>query len=900
VLLTFAALKSVVLRSRLSSRLRNGMEVAVMLRKLSIVTALLFANLLILLSGMGAPTASAVVAPTPKISPIVECVVNNGDGTFDAYFGYNNSDTAAVVVEIGGSNKFTPAPENRGQPTTFQPGRSPFWPNAAFVVEDIQVGSTVVWSLTGRTATAGAGGTPCSNHVFFDKAWIDFATQQPGAVPQDLPANFSFVATSTLGTATCSYAGDDLTCVYANQKPPALDNLGLWVPVGNPTFTVVESNAPAGWQLAKSSFSVPGDVACNYDPDGEATKYSAQTKFCLATLRNEQQPGTLVVEKITVPTEATEAFSFTVKLDDSVIPGGAFDLGSGDVVTLTVAPNSYVVGESTKPDWELTSVVCEEITEGLVGPDALPVDPPAVQNPITVAVGANETWKCTFTNDFIEQPSIVIKKYTNGEDADVPTGPVVPVGSTVTWTYVVTNTGNVPLSAVAVNDSDLGAITCPANSLAVGATMTCSATGLAVAGQYANLGDVTGTDPTGKQVVDDDPSHYFGAADEPELAGLGNRVWNDVNNNGIQDDGESGVAGVTVNLLDSGNNVLATTTTDASGLYTFTNLAPGSYVVEFVKPAGTLFSPQFQGGDPAKDSNANPTTGKSDLVTLVAGQFDETIDAGLFTPSVEPELASLGDRVWLDANQNGVQDDGESGVAGVLVTLYRENGEEVATDTTDGAGNYLFTNLPPGSYYVHFARPQGYVFTRYNVGDPAQDSNAQVPTLALQVTTPLAEVALGGVLSYTLTYANAAGQPTATGVVLSATVPAGTTFLPGASTAGWVCADDSTAAGTPCTLTVAEVTAGTQAQVLFVVQLGTDDAQVPDAINLAVTIDQATPGRTGVVTLAAGEQNLTIDAGIYLQAVTVTETPRRPGPTNLDPGAQPLGRNKIYLPAVQN
>jgi hypothetical protein len=88
--------------------------------------------------------------------------------------------------------------------------------------------------------------------------------------------------------------------------------------------------------------------------------------------------------------------------------------------------------------------------------------------------------------------------------------------------------------------------------------------------------------------------------------------------------------------------------------------------------------------------------------------------------------------------------------------------------------------------------------------------------------------------------------------------------------------------------------------VLFVVQLGTDDAQVPDAINLAVTIDQATPGRTEVVTLAAGEQNLTIDAGIYPQAMTVTETPRRPGPTNLDPGAQPLGRNKIYLPAVQN
>jgi uncharacterized repeat protein (TIGR01451 family) len=524
------------------------------------------------------------------------------------------------------------------------------------------------------------------------------------------------------------------------------------------------------------------------------------------------------------------------------------------------------------------------VTQGLVNVAAVSGKPP---------VGPNVTDEDP-SEVIVITPAIDIRK--NAEGADSQT---VVSGQSATWTIQVQNTGNVTLTEVAVTDAQApNCANAAIGTLVPGQVFSYTCALANVTQGLVNVAVVSGKPPVGPNVTDEDPSEVI--VIQPELASLGNRVWNDVNNNGIQDDGESGVAGVTVNLLDSGNNVLATTTTDASGLYTFTNLAPGSYVVEFVKPAGTLFSPQFQGGDPAKDSNANPTTGKSDLVTLVAGQFDETIDAGLFTPSVEPELASLGDRVWLDANQNGVQDDGESGVAGVLVTLYRENGEEVATDTTDGAGNYLFTNLPPGSYYVHFARPQGYVFTRYNVGDPAQDSNAQVPTLALQVTTPLAEVALGGVLSYTLTYANAAGQPTATGVVLSATVPAGTTFLPGASTAGWVCADDSTAAGTPCTLTVAEVTAGTQAQVLFVVQLGTDDAQVPDAINLAVTIDQATPGRTGVVTLAAGEQNLTIDAGIYLQAVTVTETPRRPGPTNLDPGAQPLGRNKIYLPAVQN
>ena len=93
-------------------------------------------------------------------------------------------------------------------------------------------------------------------------------------------------------------------------------------------------------------------------------------------------------------------------------------------------------------------------------------------------------------------PAIDIEKATNGDDADLPTGPQVPVGSTVTWTYVVTNTGNTALSSVAVVDTPEGPVTCPKSTLAIGESMTCTPKqGVARAGQYANVAEVTAVGP---------------------------------------------------------------------------------------------------------------------------------------------------------------------------------------------------------------------------------------------------------------------------------------------------------------------------------------------------------------------------------------------------------------------
>jgi hypothetical protein len=119
-------------------------------------------------------------------------------------------------------------------------------------------------------------------------------------------------------------------------------------------------------------------------------------------------------------------------------------------------------------------------------------------------------------------PALVLSKRTNGQDADSPPGPLIPAGEAVTWTYQVTNTGNITLTEVTVVDDQGVTVTCPQATLASGEAMTCNASGTAAAGQYANLGTARGTPPVGSQVTDSDPSHYFGTGPAIQITKLTN------------------------------------------------------------------------------------------------------------------------------------------------------------------------------------------------------------------------------------------------------------------------------------------------------------------------------------------------------------------------------------------
>lgn len=144
-------------------------------------------------------------------------------------------------------------------------------------------------------------------------------------------------------------------------------------------------------------------------------------------------------------------------------------------------------------------------------------------------------------------------------------------------------------------------------------------------------------------------------------ASIGDFAWTDINKNGIQDADELGVFGISVKLYaGSSTTSLLITSTDTNGKYLFNNLTPGTYTVEFVKTSigsGNSFSPQsVTGSNQTNDSNADIITGKSSLVTLIAGEFNQTIDAGIFGNCLGSTIATsnspvcAGTRLELSAN----------------------------------------------------------------------------------------------------------------------------------------------------------------------------------------------------------------------------------------------------------
>ncbi len=86
--------------------------------------------------------------------------------------------------------------------------------------------------------------------------------------------------------------------------------------------------------------------------------------------------------------------------------------------------------------------------------------------------------------------------------------------------------------------------------------------------------------------------------------------------------------------------------------------------------------------------------------------------------------ASVGDRVWYDANADGVQGAGEAGADIITVELLNSTGQLVDQTTTANGGYYLFDSVNPGDYQVRFTAPSGYAFTSQAAGsDPAADSD---------------------------------------------------------------------------------------------------------------------------------------------------------------------------------
>ena len=195
-------------------------------------------------------------------------------------------------------------------------------------------------------------------------------------------------------------------------------------------------------------------------------------------------------------------------------------------------------------------------------------------------------------------------------------------------------------------------------------------------------------------------------------AQIGDFVWDDLNGDGIQDIGEPGIPNVAVELKRSNGLSLATTTTDANGIYCFDGLKQGLYFIEFTVPAGFVVSDIYQGGDSALDSDVD-ATGTTPLVSIAHGSSFKEVDAGFNSQTIN----NLISQVWFDENGNGTFQEDESPIKDVAISLIDDQGAVMAQTITNHAGKYAFTNIPIGDYQVAVGIDDGFAVTIMNAGD---------------------------------------------------------------------------------------------------------------------------------------------------------------------------------------
>ncbi|EHA6105658.1 YSIRK-type signal peptide-containing protein [Staphylococcus pseudintermedius] len=224
------------------------------------------------------------------------------------------------------------------------------------------------------------------------------------------------------------------------------------------------------------------------------------------------------------------------------------------------------------------------------------------------------------------------------------------------------------------------------------------------------------------------PLENWNAQPKDETYTIGDFVWRDEDHNGVQNDGEHGLEGVLVTLKTADGVVLNTTTSDANGHYQFTNVQKGKYIVEFTTPEGYEATSKHTTANTEKDSDGL-------IANIDVTQDDMSIDAGFFplenwNPQPKDETYTIGDFVWRDEDHNGVQNDGEHGLEGVLVTLKTADGVVLNTTTSDANGHYQFTNVQKGKYIVEFTTPEGYEATsKHTTANTEKDSDGLIANI---------------------------------------------------------------------------------------------------------------------------------------------------------------------------
>jgi len=255
---------------------------------------------------------------------------------------------------------------------------------------------------------------------------------------------------------------------------------------------------------------------------------------------------------------------------------------------------------------------------------------------------------------------------------------------------------------------------------------------------------------------------------------IGDFIWQDDNGNGYWESTEAGINGVVVELYEDTNKdgspdglpIATTITADKNGepgYYLFTGLGAGEYVVKVADSnftGGGVLVNYSQTGDPDADSEPCSGTGLNgcnDEYSL--NEYTSPADGAVF-PGLElgqnnmsadfgyqPNGAYVGDTIWIDTNNDGIKDSNESGIPDITVRLCNTTAcdDQVITTTTDENGQYSFSGIGDGTYYVVVDNtniPTGLSQTYER--DGSTDENTEI-TIASGDVTEIGGVACAGI-----------------------------------------------------------------------------------------------------------------------------------------------------------
>ncbi|KNZ32501.1 MAG: hypothetical protein AD742_12255 [Methylibium sp. NZG] len=424
--------------------------------------------------------------------------------------------------------------------------------------------------------------------------------------------------------------------------------------------------------------------------------FVANTPNASTTCTNSTVPDAAGTLTVPVAVTATAGAS-SMRISGARIPAGGSCTFQADVLTNQIGTWVNTIPAAALTTYEGVSNAAPATAQFTT------FDPPVLGKqfvPVQIATGGTSQLRITLGNR-----NAVALTLTSTLTDNLPTAP----GALVLGSPAI-DTGATTCTVGSVGATTGGGTVTYANGASIpagGCVIVVNVTG-SVEGSYNNVIAAGGLQTNGG------PSPQPATANlsiTNTLASISGRVFRDHDNNGLFGPADVAIGAHTIELLDSGGAVVATTTTDTLGNYVFLGLAPGTYSVrEPAQPVGT-----FNGITTAGAATAGGSAGTATAVGTAPSAINTIVVAGGQSSTgnnfAEVVPSRIAGRVFLDANNSGTQQPGEAGIGGVAVTLTGTDDTGAAVNlstTTASDGTYSFANLRPGNYTLtEGAQPAG-------------------------------------------------------------------------------------------------------------------------------------------------------------------------------------------------